>query len=287
MGSSSGASAGNTATPTGPNSGASAGSADTPTGTTTSAGNAYTPIGASTVGGSADTSIGASTSGGRADTPDGAADAGVVTQPNDAQAAADITTSGIALEAGTVPVDAAGQCPSISMLSIEPSELLGSQQGQLSVSVQGAYTAIHWTHSPCAVAWSYTPCNVDVDAGTPCDFVGTDGGPATDDTTVQFTCGPYLGTVSVSATVSYLQTQPDAMTPVDVCLGAPSTTITGFLNCEGDGILYCLGSTPDICCDAGQITCANLGNDTNNCGACGNVCPQGVPCVNRVCGAPH
>jgi hypothetical protein len=32
--------------------------------------------------------------------------------------------------------------------------------------------------------------------------------------------------------------------------------------------------------------CVNIGSDSSNCGACGNVCPSGFACINSACSDP-
>jgi hypothetical protein len=191
-------------------------------------------------------------------------------QPTDAQAAADVTQGSVAVEAGiTVQPVAPFTCPGITSFSISPAELLGTQPATLSILTTGPVSSTTWSVSGCnAVNGPGT--------GTVGGFVGADGGTPGNQPTVSFSCGSCNGQVTVTASLANAQVEPGSDAATNVCLGAPFTTFTGLINCEGGGALQCFAPTPNACNGA----CTNTQTDVNNCGTCSNaITGPGASCV--------
>lgn len=192
-------------------------------------------------------------------------------EPTDGQVAADVNQGSVAVEAGiTVTPVAPYSCPGINSFSIVPAELLGTQPAAVSILTTGTVSAISWTASACNNVPGVGP-------GT-----GAVGG-FTDPTaaSTSFNCGSCTGQVTVSANVAYDQIQPGSDSGTNVCAGAPFTTFTGLINCEGGGTLSCF--SPQIACGG---ACVNAQTDNSNCGMCGITCTSPQSCQTGSCACP-
>ncbi len=193
-------------------------------------------------------------------------------EPTDGQVAADVNTGSVAVEAGiTVTPIAPYSCPGIGSFSIVPAELLGTQPAAVSILTTGTVSAISWTASG---------CNNVPGVGPGTGAVGGFADPTAASTS--FNCGSCTGQVTVAANVAFDQVQPGADAATNVCAGAPFTTFTGLINCEGGGALTCF--SPQIACGG---VCVNSHTDNANCGMCGIACTgTGVSCINGLCACP-
>jgi hypothetical protein len=196
----------------------------------------------------------------------------VCLEPTDGQVTADVTQGSVAVEAGITVVPVAPYtCPGITSFGIVPAELLGTQPGAVSIQTTGTVSAIHWTASG---------CNNSPGQGPGSGAVGGFTDPTAANTS--FNCGSCMGQVTVTAQVDYDQVQPGSDAATNVCAGAPFTTFTGLINCEGGGALTCF--SPQIACGG---VCVNPLTDNSNCGMCGIPCTgTGVSCVNGACACP-
>jgi hypothetical protein len=227
------------------------------------------------------------------------------TVPTDASTAADVTTGSVGFDAAVTLVNqGAFTCPGITAFSIVPSEIIGSQPAQLSLSEIGPIgLAADGGPTSSDIIWTAT-C-----ASPPCGSFNP-GGATSNGASPTFTCGPTAQSVDIVAQVTNFETSISTGTTSDVCAGKPFTTMDAFINCEGGGATMCFvvnGAQEVACGDAG--TCTNLNGspvDPNNCGTCGTSCvspntcqhnasmntnscqppPPGGPCVQLVGTAP-
>ncbi|HTB77095.1 MAG TPA: hypothetical protein VK762_27810 [Polyangiaceae bacterium] len=195
------------------------------------------------------------------------------TVPTDASTLADVNQGSVGFDAGvTVVHQGAFGCPGINSFAISPSEVIGSQTAQLSLSEVGP-TGLAADGGPSSsdIIWTAT-------CGTP--PCGTFS-PSANAASPTFTCGPDQNDqiVTVTAQVTNFETSISTGVTSDVCAGAKFTTMTATIDCEGGGTFTCVGtpSTPNACVSDAGNKCVNFSTDPNNCGSCGNICPAATP----------
>jgi hypothetical protein len=161
-------------------------------------------------------------------------------------------------------------CPSITAVSAVPSEIIGTQPSQLTVSESGPIgLAADGGPTTSNISWT-TTC-----ASPPCGTF-TPGGATSNASNPSFTCGSTVEVVTIMAQITNYETNFSTGVTSDVCAGKPFTTMQATVNCEGIGPPGCfvVGGAREVACgDAG--TCTNINGtpiDPNNCGGCGVTC---------------